>query len=71
MLSPPAKRRRSAASQARWRARVRNGELMAPVIVTAQHREKLTALGYLDPARESDRHALAAAIAKALDLIET
>jgi hypothetical protein len=70
MLAPPAKRQRSAAAQARWRARRRRGELLVRVVTAADDRRKLAELGYLTESQKADRHEVGAAIGRLLTLMK-
>jgi hypothetical protein len=62
---------RQAATQARWRARVRNGEIVVKVVTRPSDRAKLVAVGYVEPRRRNDRDSVGKGIARLLDLMTT
>jgi hypothetical protein len=71
MPAPRPRATRQAATQARWRARVRNGEIVVKVVTRPCDRAKLVAVGYVEPRRRNDRESVGKGIARLLDLMTT
>jgi hypothetical protein len=69
--STPAARQRQAATQARWRARKRDGEIVVKVVTRPCDRDKLVRGRYLAPSCRDDRESIGKGIARLLDLMTT